>query len=76
MEWLIYGLLFVFALLISATAVYAFFWASRNGEFRDFEGQSRAIFDEREPEGVQTDYFPGKAPRPAAGSRTPVRHQT
>ena len=68
MEWLAYGLLFLLALLISGSAVYAFYWASKNGQFRDFDAQSRSIFDESEPEGVVTDHFPGKAPPPPASS--------
>jgi cbb3-type cytochrome oxidase maturation protein len=74
MEWFIYGLLFLIALLISASAVYAFFWASRNGEFRDFEAQSRVIFDDQEPEGRQTDFFPGKAPKHETTAATSLRH--
>ncbi|BET69613.1 hypothetical protein ASA1KI_45310 [Opitutales bacterium ASA1] len=76
MEWFIYGLLFLIALLISASAVYAFFWASRNGEFSDFEAQSKVIFDDEEPEGRQTDFFPGKAPKRNASAATPSRHLT
>ena len=74
MEWFVYGLLFLIALLISASAVYAFFWASKHGELRDLDAQSRVIFDEEEPEGVQTDFFPGKAPRPPQASASAARH--
>ncbi len=75
MEWFIYGLLFLIALSISASAVYAFSWASRRGEFRDLDAQARSIFDADEPEGVQTDFFPGKAPRPASCAQpAPRRH--
>jgi cbb3-type cytochrome oxidase maturation protein len=66
MNWLAYLPLALLAALIVSSAVYAFFWATKNGEFRDLEGQSRSIFDASEPEGVQTDYFPGKAPRLAS----------
>lgn len=62
MEWLTYGLLFFVALLISVSAVFAFRWAMRNGQFRDFDAQAKSIFDKSEPEGVQTDFFPGKGP--------------
>jgi cbb3-type cytochrome oxidase maturation protein len=68
MNWLAYVPLVLLAVLILATAVYAFVWAAKNGEFRDLEAQSRSIFDETEPEGVQTDYFPGKGPRPPQSS--------
>lgn len=76
MELLVYGLLFLIALMITASAVYAFYWASKNGELRDFEAQSRVIFDESEPEGVETDFFPGKAPRRPAHLQTTARHET
>ncbi len=70
MEWVVYGALFLIALAISASAIYAFHWASKNGEFRDFDAQSRVIFDDKEPEGVQTDFFPGRRPRlPASPSK-------
>jgi nitrogen fixation-related uncharacterized protein len=62
MTWLVYGLLFLLAMAISASAVYALYWASKNGQLRDLDAQSRSIFDETEPEGVQTDFFPGKSP--------------
>ncbi|MGH8017167.1 MAG: cbb3-type cytochrome oxidase assembly protein CcoS [Opitutaceae bacterium] len=75
MEWVVYGVLFLIALAISASAVYAFFWASKRGEFRDFDAQSRMIFDDKEPEGVQTDFFPGKRPRRPASSPTESRPQ-
>lgn len=74
MEWVVYGGLFLVAMLITASAVYAFAWASRNGEFRDLDAQSRMIFDEREPEGEPTDFFPGKAPR-RSSSPTAVRNK-
>lgn len=69
MEWLAYGLLALIGLLMSASAVYAFFWAQKTGEFRDLDKQSRSIFDESEPEGVQTDFFPGRGPRAASSSQ-------
>jgi len=63
MNWVNYIPLVVLPTLILATAVYAFRWAIKSGEFRDLEAQSRSIFDATEPEGVQTDFFPGRAPR-------------
>lgn len=69
MEWLAYGLLAVIGLLMSASAIYAFFWAQKTGEFRDLDRQARSIFDESEPEGVQTDFFPGRRSRPASPSQ-------
>jgi nitrogen fixation-related uncharacterized protein len=65
MEWFFYGLAFVIAVLITGSAVYALFWASKRGELRDFEKGAASIFDESEPIGKPTDFFPGKGPRPS-----------
>lgn len=61
MEWHNY-LLVVFLLggLFFASAIYVLFWSARNRQFQDLEQGARTIFDEEEPEGVQTDFFPGK----------------
>lgn len=73
MNWVAFLPLAALAAVIIGSGVYAFYWASRTGEFRDLEGQSRSIFDESEPEGVQTDFFPGKAPRaPRLNPPTPA----
>lgn len=52
----------VFALLFLLSAVYALHWASKDGQFKNFQEGARTIFDEEEPEGVPTDYFPGQIP--------------
>lgn len=70
MNWLAYLPLVLLAALIISSAVYAFVWANKTGEFRDLEAQSRSIFDASEPEGMRTDYFPGKAPKSPAPSPT------
>jgi cbb3-type cytochrome oxidase maturation protein len=77
MTWVVYGILFLIAMGISASAVYALAWASKSGQFTDFDAQSRSIFDETEPEGMQTDFFPGRNPhirfagtKPADSTRT------
>lgn len=61
MEWHNY-LLIVFLLggLFFASAVYMLFWSARNRQFQDFDKGARSIFDDEEPEGDQTDFFPGK----------------
>jgi nitrogen fixation-related uncharacterized protein len=59
-----------------ATAIYAFSWASKSGQMRDFDKGATVIFDEDEPLGEQTDFFPSrrkgarKAPRLSPDSRT------
>lgn len=68
MNWLPYALLVLLAVGITGSAVYAFFWASKHGQLRNFDAQARSIFDEKEPEGMQTDFFPGQRPeQPGAG---------
>lgn len=76
MNWLPYTLLFLLAAGITASAVYAFFWASKNGQLRDFDAQARSIFDEQEPEGVQTDFFPGHHPSRRESPPVAPRHQS
>jgi len=66
MSWFAYGLLALIGLLMSVSAIYAFFWAQKTGEFKDLDAQARSIFDPSEPEGVVSDFFPGRQPRPAA----------
>lgn len=55
--------------LFFATALYAFFWAVRDGQFRRFDKAAVSIFDREEPPGVQTDHFPRKAEDPANSSK-------
>jgi len=65
MEWVFYGLAFLIAVLITGSAVYALQWSSKNGQLRDLEKGAESIFDENEPIGRATDFFPGKEPRDA-----------
>jgi hypothetical protein len=74
MDWMFYIFAFVMALAITGSGVLALRWAARTGQLRNFEQNAKTIFDEEEPEGVQTDHFPGrKTPAPAAPkeARTP-----
>ncbi len=52
--------LILFGLLFFAVAVFALYWAAKTGQFGQFDKGSKSIFDEEEPEGVQTDFFPKK----------------
>jgi nitrogen fixation-related uncharacterized protein len=52
-----------FAIIAGATTVWILAWAIKQGEFRDLRAGARSIFDEEEPVGKVTDYFPGEAPR-------------
>lgn len=61
MGWTAYILiLFVFAALFFLAAAFALSWAHRNGQLENLEEGARSIFDEEEPEGVQTDFFPSR----------------
>ncbi len=69
---------YAIALLLSVSAFFvgaiaAFYWAVRNRQFQDFEQQARMIFDDDEPEGRITDFFPDfvEAKR-AKGSSLPL----
>jgi cbb3-type cytochrome oxidase maturation protein len=53
-------ILIFFGFLFFCVAVFALYWAAKNGQFEAFEKGSKVIFDEDEPEGVQTDHFPKK----------------
>ncbi|GAB4359751.1 MAG: hypothetical protein OHK0021_03940 [Bryobacter sp.] len=50
-----------FAIVAGATTVWILAWAIRKGEFRDLRAGARSIFDEEEPVGFVTDYFPSEA---------------
>jgi cbb3-type cytochrome oxidase maturation protein len=55
----------VFVCLIGFTgfALFAFGWAARHRQFRDFDAGARSIFDADEPIGASTDEFPGRPDR-------------
>jgi nitrogen fixation-related uncharacterized protein len=62
MDWFFYAVAFPMAVLFMASTVYALYWASKNGQLRDFGKGAESIFDHEEPIGQPTDFFPGKAP--------------
>lgn len=69
MDWAFLLLAFFVAVAITASAVYALGWASRNGQLKNFEEGAASIFDESEPIGRPTDFFPKKrAPRKSGRS--------
>lgn len=51
-----------FAMVAGITTVWLLAWAIRKGEFKNLRSGARSIFDEEEPVGMVTDYFPGEAP--------------
>lgn len=62
-EWFYYVVALPVALIFLASVVYALYWASKNGQLKEFEKGAASIFDEKEPIGQPTDFFPGKDPR-------------
>ena len=59
---LAYILIFGTIALLSFTVVVVFAWAIRSGQFADFQQGATSIFDEDEPLGEMTDWFPGQHP--------------
>lgn len=69
MEWFFYGVAFVVAVLITGSAVYALYWSSKHGQLRDFEKGAASIFDEKEPIGQPTDFFPQRKKKNPGAAR-------
>ncbi len=63
MDWFFYAVALPVALLFLASAVYGLYWASRNGQLKNFEKGAASIFDDKEPIGQPSDAFPGKSAR-------------
>lgn len=42
------------------TGILVLYWCAKNGQLQNFDKGSRSIFNDEEPEGVQTDFFPGE----------------
>jgi cbb3-type cytochrome oxidase maturation protein len=69
-----YLLIFGTIALLSITVVVVFAWAIRTGQFADFQQGATSIFDEDEPLGEMTDWFPGQHPsQPSAVDEAPQR---
>lgn len=47
-------------IFLSGSALVAFFWAVKDGQFRNLDKAPEVIFDEDEPVGKATDRFPHK----------------
>ena len=59
---LAYILIFGTIALLSITVVVVFAWAIRTGQFSDFQQGATSIFDDDEPLGEMTDWFPDQNP--------------
>jgi hypothetical protein len=51
--------------LLTGSALLALRWALRTGQLRNSEKAALLVFDEEEPVGEMTDYFPGHKPAPS-----------
>jgi nitrogen fixation-related uncharacterized protein len=60
---ILFLLLILFGSLFFIVAVFALYWAAKNGQFEQFDKGAKVIFDDEEPEGVQQDSFPNKNKR-------------
>jgi cbb3-type cytochrome oxidase maturation protein len=60
MTYLAITIMLVFMLAMSTSAVIAFCWAAKTGQFSRLREGSRVIFNDDEPEGVVTDSFPSR----------------
>jgi len=55
-----YVFLMIFmGVLFFLIAVVMLYWCVKSGQLKDFDKNSRSIFSEDEPEGEETDFFPG-----------------
>lgn len=52
-------LMILMGVLFFITATLVLYWCAKNGQLRDFDKSSRSIFADDEPEGEETDFFPG-----------------
>lgn len=65
-------ILFVSSIVVlPATALLAFRWALRHGEFNHLEKTALSIFDDEEPVGRVSDHFP----RPQSARNVPAASQ-
>ena len=58
-------LLLLGLVLLSGSALAAFFWAAGNGQFENLDRAPEVIFDEAEPMGERGDCFPDAQSREA-----------
>ncbi len=75
-------LIFIAAMgaMFFTSAVLVLVWALKHKQFSKLNQGARVIFDEEEPEGVHTDYFPGEAAKAremlAKEEHKPLKHAT
>ena len=54
------AIIVLLGIMFFMTGIVVLYWCVKNGQLKDFEKGAKSIFTEEEPEGVQTDFFPGK----------------
>ena len=52
--------IFILGFIFFAISLIMLYWAIRNKQFYNLNSQANSIFDESEPIGTQTDFFPKK----------------
>ncbi|MFZ9931597.1 MAG: cbb3-type cytochrome oxidase assembly protein CcoS [Chthoniobacterales bacterium] len=62
MTSIVYILLVAGLIFFGGSTLAAFYWAAKEGQFRNLEAGSRSIFDDDEPVGAATDAFADKQP--------------
>ncbi|MFV0415896.1 MAG: cbb3-type cytochrome oxidase assembly protein [Chthoniobacterales bacterium] len=55
---ILYFLVFAGIFVLSGSALIAFYWAVKDGQFINLREASNVIFDQDEPVGLTTDRFP------------------
>lgn len=63
----VYVVIWSSAVILGLSAVWGLVWAIRNGQFHGLKEGAESIFDDGEPVGVPTDFFPGAAPSAGSG---------
>jgi cbb3-type cytochrome oxidase maturation protein len=58
--YLVISIMFVVIVALSASVVYGFYWAAKDGQFDNVKAGGLCIFDADEPVGKTTDHFPGE----------------
>ncbi len=69
----VYVVIWGSAVLLGISAVWGLVWAIRTGQFHGLREGAESIFDDDEPVGTPTDFFPGAAPSARAASGNNVR---
>lgn len=67
---IVFILIWAFMIVLSMSAIGALIWAIQTRQFSNFQQGARTVFDEDEPEGEMTDFFPGEAPEGKSPSQT------